>query len=400
MRFLRQLALFGLLISLWWMLALQRTIASTDPARGIVTVSLTPVGLTMAFPAGLAGMDVARSGDMGALGLNRFNADRGESESVAVLVDLRRGTLRWVHRYANSNCCGDPLVHISPDGSRLLAAGSEVVLWERSGKVLLRIPLPEGAIGTSAVISADGRWGLILASDGTLTALDMRTVSRAWSRERFKSSTSLAANASGGVIAVGSLRGIFLLRNRDGGESQVFFWPGLWRWASVALNDDGDRLAAVWKLPDGTVVAGAFLTSGGGKGPLWTRSLWRGTVPLVKVDAQGQTIAVGDLLGQGATLLSWEGRVLWRSPPQGAGVHIDLSPDGKHLVVAFGRVVEVRRLPDTTVQWQSVLPGVALKVRISWPWVIGIGTLEQDSMVPNRIWLLRPGSSHHERGGS
>ncbi len=385
MRSSRQVALFSLLFALWWALAFQRAVAQASPSRGIFTISPAPGGFTVGFPAGLA--EMTAGGDLGAIGLNRFNAESGESESLVALVDLQQGTLRWSHRYMNSNCCGDPLVRISPDGSRLLAAGEEIVLWDSSGKVLSRMPLPEGTISIDAAISADGRYGVVVTSNGILIALDTRTGARVWSKGGFKAPTSLAVSASGDVIAVGTLRGISLVQGRAGGRDLL--WLGRWRWAAVALSGDGGRLAAAWKLVDGMVVAGAFLTSGGLKGPLWTRPLWKGTVPLVKVDAQGQTIAVGDLLGRGAAVLSWEGQVLWRSSPQEEGVHADLSPDGKQLVVALGRVVEVRRLPETTVQWQSVLPGVVLKVRMAWPWVIAIGTLEQGSMVPNRIWLLR-----------
>jgi len=386
MRPLFNAALPGLVV-VGWLLSLLTADVPEGLSSGIFTLSPSPGGLVVGFPGGPA--EIAPGGAWAAIGLNWFNAERGRSESVAGLLDLRAGALRWSHRYANSNCCGDPLVRVSPDGSRVLAAGDEVVLWDRFGKVLSRTPLPEGKISIAATISDDGQRGVVVASNGTLLALDMRTGARDWTMDGFEGPTGLSVSASGDVVAVGSVRGIFL-RDRSG---RKLLWPGLWRWAAVALDQNGDRLAVAWKLPDGTVVAGALQTSGKFRGPLWTKPLWRGTVPFVATDAQGQTILVGDFLGRGAALLTWGGRILWRSS-QEEGVHADLSRDGSGFVVASRRRVEVYRLPDLTLQGEVVLPGIALKVRAARPWLFVLGTTEQGSMVPNRAWGFRMRRDH------
>ena len=379
MRFPFKAALPGLVVVGWLLTPLTAGVPQ-GLSSGIFTLSPSPGGLVVGFPGGPA--EIAAGGAWAAIGLNYFNAERGRSESVAGLLELRAGVLRWSHRYANSNCCGDPLVRVSPDGSRVLAAGDEVVLWDRFGKVLSRMPLPEGKISIAATISDDGRRGVVVASNGTLLALDMQTGARIWTMDGFEGPTGLSVSASGDVVAVGSVRGIFL---RDRAGRRELLWPGLWRWAAVVLDQDGDRLAAAWKLPDGTVVAGALQIPGRFRGPLWTKPLWRGTVPSVTMDAQGRTILVGDFLGRGAALLTWGGRILWRSS-QEEGVRADLSRDGAGFVVASRRRVEVYRLPDLTLQGEMVLPGIALKVRTARPWLLVLGTTEQGSVVPNRVW--------------
>lgn len=115
------------------------------------------------MPSGsLASVALSEDGRRLAVARNFVSEQEGRAINMTELklFDLDSGQALWTASYENPNCCGLPIVKITPDALFVLGAGKQLHLYSQDGQELKTLSFQEDDEFTllSAQLSADGRY--------------------------------------------------------------------------------------------------------------------------------------------------------------------------------------------------------------------------------------------------
>ncbi len=348
--------------------------APLQAAAGSFSVWRAPAGLiTAAFVSGTG---------YAVVGTASFDRSTRKTRSRVVLVDARSARAIWSVEYRNSNCCGTPAIGVLPTNRKIFASGDELLLVPLSGGPSRRVEL-DGV--TLDAATADGRVlaGVVLVRPGAMehevVALQANGVR--W-RARHPNLMAVALSADGLAAASGP-QGVAIFGASTGRPLYQVPLPGT-RFADLAFARNGLLVVAQKTTAGDLRLLGIDARTGRG---LWSAALGPTTVPAVGI--AGRMIVVSDFRGRVAAVVSPSGVVqdLWtdaRGPVFVAG-----SPQGE-IAVSIGPNVAVRT-PTGRVRWRGAIPGTVLGLQLDGPWLAAVGTTDQKSNVPDRIWFVRTG---------
>ncbi len=348
--------------------------APLQAAAGSFSVWRAPAGLiTAAFVSGTG---------YAVVGTASFDRSTRKSQGRVVLVDARSARAIWSAEYRNSNCCGTPAIGFLPQSRKVFASGDELLLVSLSGGPSRRVEL-DGV--TLDAATADGRVlaGVVQVRPGAMEheVVMIQGDGVLW-RARHPNLMAVALSADGLAAATGP-QGVAIFGASTGRPLYQVPLPGT-RFADLAFARSG-LLVVAQKTTEGDLrLLGIDARTGRQR---WSVALGPTTVPAVQVT--GKVIVVSDLRGRVAAVVSPSGVVQdhWtdaRGPVYAAG-----SPRGE-IAVAIGPNVTVRN-PSGRVRWRGAMPGTVLGLQLDGPWLAAVGTTDQKSNVPDRIWFVRTG---------
>lgn len=330
---------------------------------------------------------LSKDGRLAVVASVTFNRERSEPERVLLLAEPGTRRVLWRRSLPSPHCCAFPAVAMSQGAETVVLGGAErTLVFGQDGAQVFAATLADGRLHSTVAVADDGQGPVVGEWEGRIAAFDRGASAPLWVRDVDGNLMGIALAGNGEVLAA-ALRGQWLLlRARDGAElARRAYGPA--RIAAVAISRIGSRAAVVWKREDGRMVVEA---SERGR-TAWVRDLGQGTVPLLQLDDSGRWLAVGDLLGLQAVVLSFDGRVLWKAtgPPRTTAA---VDREGVRAVVGQGSHVAVRSLPDGRMIWQSRMPGVPHLLRLAGPRLAVLGTPDPAAGVPDRIWFAQLGS--------
>ncbi len=314
------------------------------------------------------------------VGAVSFDRSTGKSRSRVVLVDARSGREIWSAEYRNSNCCGTPAIGFLPTDRKVFASGDELLLVPLGGGPSRRVEL-DGV--TLDAATADGRVlaGVVQARPGAMehevVALQANGVR--W-RARHPNLMAVALSADGLAAAAGP-QGVAIFGASTGRPLYQVPLPGT-RFADLAFARNGLLVVAQKTTAGDLQLLGIDVRTGRG---LWSAPLGPTTVPTVQVT--DKLLVVSDFRGRVAAVVSPSGVVQDRWTDAQGPVYIAGSPQGE-IAVANGPNVAVRT-PTGRIRWRGVIPGTVLGLQLDGPWLAAIGTTDQKSNVPDRVWFVR-----------
>lgn len=334
------------------------------------------------LPPGSTELLLSQDGRWVLVGAVTFNSERDTPERIIAVVDLVASRVVWWQALSSRTCCAFPVLAVTPDGEAIaVGGGEETLLYARSGSRVFAVPLGDGRLHSSLGIADDGRLLVVGEWEGRLASFRRGQTKPLWVRDTGPDLMAVALAGDGEVVAAALRDEWLLLRATDGALiTRRAYGPA--RYATVAISRNGARVALVWKRADERMVV-EFLERGQ---TVWTQILDKGTVPLLQMDAGGQWLAVGDLLGLQAALLSSKGELMWRSGGAGRAA-VAVAPDGSRAAIAQGSAIEVRDLPSGQTIWRNRLPGVAHLLRVAGRRLAVVGALQNEGL-PDRVWFV------------
>jgi hypothetical protein len=350
------------------------------PVGAVFTRPASPV--VVSLPAGSTDVLVSRDGRWAVGATVTFNRQRSVPERLVYLIDARAGRMLWRRSLPSASCCAFPVVAAS-EGAAVIAlgGGERTLLYDRSGALRFVASLDDGRLHTAAALSDDGQLLAVGEARGRVAGFRPGVRTPLWSQDLREGLMALALAGEGNVLVAATRQSWLLLDARDGTvRVRQTFGPA--RIAAAAVSTDGMRAALVWKRQDDVMVV-AFIEDGQVR---WTRALGAGTVPVLQMDASGRWLAVGDLVGRQAALVSASGRVVWRGG--GAGrVAVGVAPQGSQAATARGLQVQIRALPAGRVVGWVGLPGIAHVVRLAGGQLVVAGAAG-DEALPDTLWAV------------
>jgi len=334
------------------------------------------------LPPGSTELLLSQDGRWALVDAVTFNSERDMPERIIAVVDLATSRVIWRQALPSASCCEFPVLAATPDGEAIaVGGGEETLLYARTGSRVFAATLGDGRLHSGLGIADDGRLLVVGEWEGRLAAFWRGRTSPLWVRDTGPDLMAVALSGNGEVVAA-ALRDEWLLLRAADGVLLTRRAYGPVRYAAVAIARNGARVGLVWKRADERMVV-QFLERGQ---TVWTQILDKGTVPLLQMDADGQWLAVGDLLGLQAALLSSKGKLMWRSGGAGRAA-VAVAPDGSRAVIAQAPAIEVRDLPSGQTIWRNRLPGVAHLLRVAGRRLAVVGALQNEGL-PDRVWLM------------
>lgn len=334
------------------------------------------------LPFGSNELLLSENGRWASIAAVTFSSERDTPERVVTAVNLTASRIVWRQSLHSVSCCAFPVLAATPDGEAIaVGGGKETLLYARNGSQMFAATLDDGRIHSSLGIADDVRLLVVGEWEGRLAAFRRGRTKPLWVRDTDPDLMAVALSGNGKVVAAALREQWLLLRATDGALlARRAYGPV--RYATVAISQDGSRVGLVWKRADERMTV-EFIKRGR---TVWTRILDKGTVPLLQMDGAGRWVAVGDLLGRQAVLLSSKGKLIWRSGARGRAA-VAVAPDGSRAVIAEGPAIKVRVLPSGQTIWRNRLPGAAHLLRLAGPRLAVVGGMQEEGL-PDRIWFL------------
>jgi hypothetical protein len=91
--------------------------------------------------------------------------------------------------------------------------------------------------------------------------------------------------------------------------------------------------------------------------------------------------------GGEAALISINDGTLRRFTAGPSSVHLAVDPEHDRLVLARGAVLELHRLSDDQLLWQTRAPGRVLALLLHGSKLIALGNENDDAALPDRVWV-------------
>ncbi len=334
---------------------------------------------TVPLPPGVTEVVLAEDGSRAVAVTVTFDRQRGVPERAVVVVQAPAGQVLWRANLPAVGCCGFP-VFSTTQGARQVAVGGAqgVDVFRSDGVRVTYVDIGQvGSLNTALQLWADGR-GLVAGQvEGEVKAFALPAPRLLWRAAVSSALLGLALNEASGEVLALTAEGFVGLEVRGGALRYRVAARGV---RVAAASAAGRGFVVAWKGADEVLRVG-FLEGGHWR---WQRTLGRVTVPLLQADPSGRWVAVSDFLGRAAWLLGAGGRLLWSADGTPAAVGLD--PRGPVAVVTRD-VLEVRAAGAGAVRWRTRLGGRAHAVRLR-SGVLGVlGSLDRQSVLPDRLWL-------------
>lgn len=375
------LALLAIALFALWVLLGHQSLNNRPPqvAQPLVTRSALPPDFVLELPSGsLVSIAVSEDGQRLAVARNFASQQDGRNVNMTELrmfdLDLRQAL--WTASYENPNCCGLPVVQMTPDGSLVLGAGKQLHLYSQDGQELWTLNFQDGSEFTllSAELSADGRY--IAATTAHRAYLFSSEGQQLWSAE-FVGVPTVALSRDGVYLLIATAKLFELYRTADlhivrQGELS-YEEPAV----AAAISDDG----SAWAIA-GTAGTDSLIVRTFGVEP--ERQFVLEEVNTPQLSLEGSWLVVEGALGEEAALIKITDGSLQRFLKRSDSAHIALA--GDRLALGQGRTIEVRRLSDNTLLWQTQAPAMVVMLRLSGDRLIALGSEKSDAALPNRVW--------------
>jgi dipeptidyl aminopeptidase/acylaminoacyl peptidase len=347
-----------------------------------------PPDFALALPprSSLASIAASTDGRYVVLARNFWSDKEQANLTELSLFDLESGEALWSKLYVNPNCCSTPIVKTTPDGQLILGAGKQLHLYTRDGQELKAFGFQEdNEFAFSAEISQDGKYIAAASSRRTyLFSLDGQLL---WTSDS-KDVPSVALSADGQYLLVATSHAFQLYRTTDQQlirqEELTYQGPVV----TAALSKNGSSFAIAgspeWGQADLSVNVFPQQSS---EARLIT--LGKVNAPKLTIDERGQLVLVEGNLGSEAALIPIGDGHLRRFSPQPDSVHMAVDAVSDRLAISRGRVVEVRRLSDDQLLWQTSVQGTILALLLSGDRIIALGNEQGNSILPNRVWAWK-----------
>lgn len=334
----------------------------------------------------LASIAASADGKYLALARNFWSEKKRANMTELSLFDLDSGKTLWSSVYVNPNCCGLPIVKISPDAQFLLGAGRQLHLYTQDGQELKPFGFQEDdEFALSADLSSDGKY--IAATSSRRAYLFSQDKPLPWTAE-FEGTPSVALSAKGEYLLVATSHAFQLYRTADleliqQGELQ---YQGTM--VVPAISEDGSVFTIAgnptYGQPDLTV--NIFKTESPEARQI---PLGRVSAPKLVIDGKGELVLVEWGFGGEAALVPTGDGSPRLFPSEPDSTHITLDAAGDRLAIAWGGAIEVRRLSDNALLWQTQVRGTVLAVLLNGDKIIALGNEKGDSVLPNRVWAWK-----------
>jgi outer membrane protein assembly factor BamB len=284
--------------------------------------------------------------------------------------------------YRNSNCCGTPAIGVLPTNRKIFASGDELLLVPLNGGPSRRVEL-DGVTLDAATAGGRVLAGVVKVRPGAMEheVVAIQGDGVLW-RARHPNLMAVALSADGLAAAAGP-QGVVIFDARTGRPLHQVPLPGT-RFADLAFSRNALLMVAQKTTAGDLQLLGIDARTGRQR---WSVALGPTTVPAVQVT--GKVIVVSDFRGRVAAVVSPSGVVQDRWTDAQGPVYIAGSRQGE-IAVAIGPNVAVRT-PTGRVRWRGAIPGTVLGLQLDGPWLAALGTTDQKSNVPDRIWFVRTG---------
>lgn len=335
---------------------------------------------TLPLPAGVTDLVLSADGTRAVATSVTYNLKRSVPERIVTAVDTGSARVLWQRALAAVSCCAFPVFSATPDVEWVAVGGAnDVDVFRFTGTHVARWSLGPGpALNNVVRIDRSGRRVVAGQTDGWIGAFALGEVGPVWRAHAGADLLDLALGTDG-EVAASTLEGVVVL---SGTPPAPRYRVQIGPVPVVVLAGVERGFAVVWRGTDERLRIGIL---DGGRWR-WRRVLGRATVPVLHADRSGRWIAISDFLGEGAWLVSGDGRIPWQAqhPPAAATV----VPDGRAVLVRQDRV-EVASAGAWQLLWQGRLPGRAHGVRLGGPVLAVLGSKDLRSVLPDQLWLFR-----------
>jgi dipeptidyl aminopeptidase/acylaminoacyl peptidase len=340
------------------------------------------------MPSGsLASIAVSEDGQRLAVARHFVSEQEGRAVNMTELklFDVDVGKALWSVAYANPNCCGLPLVKMTPDGHFILGAGKQLHLYAQDGQELQTLSFQDDSEFTllSAELSAHGQY--LAATTAYRAYLFSREGQQLWSAE-FEGVPTLALSRDGAYLLVATNKLFELYRTSDRTLIRQGELPYQGVVATPAITDDGSSFAIAGNLHVGRDDLTVFVFRQESADP---QRIALGEVNAPTLSFAERWLRVEGALGGAAALIHLDDGNLKQFPSQSEAVHLAIAAERDWLAVAHSGIVELRRLSDDKLLWQARAPGAILALLLSGDRIIALGNEQSDSAFSNRVWGWR-----------
>ncbi len=370
----------AVLLALWALVSSsgRPVMHATPPAFGELP------DLVLEIPAGsLTSVAVSADGRHVAVAHNFVSQQDGRNVNMTELqlFDLSVGQALWTTSYENPNCCGLPLVKMTPDARFLLGAGKQLHLYSQDGQELKALRYQEDSEFTllSAEVSSDGQY--IAATTSQRAYLFSREGQRLWSAQ-FKDVPVVALSDDGHYLLAATNKLFHLYSTTDLKllHEGTLTYEGLV--VAAALAEDGSAFAIAGNPAFGRDELTVYIWKSGE-----ARRVVLGEVHVPKLTIRGQWLWVEGGFGGEAALIFINDGTLRRFAAEPSSAHLAVDPGHDRLALARGAVIELRRISDDQLLWQTRAPGRVLALLLQGSKLIAVGSENGDAVSPDRVWV-------------
>ena len=323
---------------------------------------------------------VAASADGKYLALARNFVPEGSSATMTelTLFDLGSGKALWSAVYANPNCCGLPIVKITPDGQFILGAGKQLHLYAKDGQALQALRYQEDTEFT--LLSAEVSGNYIAATTSHRAYLFSRERQQLWSAQ-FAEVPVVALSGEGRylLVATNKLFQLYSITDLKLLQEGTLPYEGLV--VAAALAEDGSAFAIAGNPAFGRDELTVYIWKNGE-----ARQVVLGEVNVPQVAIEGQWLWVEGRFGGEAALIFINDGTLRRFAAEPSPAHLAVDPRHDRLAMARGAVIELRRLSDDQLLWRTPAPGRVLALLLQGSKLIALGNGNSDASLPDRVW--------------
>ncbi len=323
---------------------------------------------------------VAASADGKYLALARNFVPEGSSANMTelTLFDLSSGKALWSTVYANPNCCGLPLVKMASDAQVIVGAGKQLHLYAKDGRELKALRYQEDNEFT--LLSAEVSGNYIAATTSQRAYLFSREGRQLWSAQ-FAEVPVVALSGDGRYLLVATNKLFQLYSTTDLKLLQegplTYEGPVV----AAALAEDGSAFAIAGNPAFGRDELTVYLWKNGE-----ARRVVLSEVNVPQLAIAGQWLWVEGRFGGEAALISINDGALRRFAAEPSSAHLAVDPGHDRLAVARGAAIELRRLSDDQLLWQTRAPGRVLALLLHGSTLIALGNENDAAVLPDRVW--------------
>ncbi len=318
------------------------------------------------LPSGsLASAALSEDGRRLAVARNFVSEQEGRASTMTELrlFDLEAGQALWTVSYANPNCCGLPIVQMTPDSQFILGAGKQLHLYAQDGQELRTFSYSGDDEFTllSAAISADGR---LIAATSAYRAYLFSSEGEHLLSMKFPEVPAVALSRDGQYLLVTTHKLFQVYRTEDRTIVRQGELPYQDVVTTPAIAEDGSVFAVAGSVGRDDLTVFIFRQDN-------IQQIVLGAVNAPQLSLERRWLRVEGTLGGEAALIDLTDGSLRRFPKQSASVHIALW--GERLGIGREEAIELRRLSDDQVLWQAQAPGTVLALWLRANRVIALG---------------------------
>ncbi len=323
---------------------------------------------------------VAASADGKYLALARNFVPEGSSANMTelTLFDLGSGKALWSAVYANPNCCGLPLAKMTSDAQVIVGAGKQLHLYAKDGRELKALRYQEDNEFT--LLSAEVSENYIAATTSQRAYLFSREGRQLWSAQFAEVPVvALSGNGHDLLVATNKLFQLYSTTDLKLLQEGTLTYEG--PVVATALAEDGSAFAIAGNPVSGRDELVVYIWKNGE-----ARQVVLDEVNVPQLAIEGQWLWVEGRFGGEAALISINDGALRRFAAEPTSAHLAVDPGHDRLAVARGAAIELRRLSDDQLLWQTRAPGRVLALLLHGSTLIALGNENDAAVLPDRVW--------------